>query len=67
MISGVKTAEKRRILQPAVVGHVLLELVHLVAQQGGVGDPKCGTEIKSQYLTSIQRWWSQVSRILQHS
>ena len=63
LISGVKKSEKRRILQPAVVGHVLLELVHLVAQQGCVWDPKCGTEKKSQYLTGIQWWWFQVSRM----
>ena len=62
LICGVKKNEKHRILQPVVVGHVLLELVHLVAQQGCVWDPKCGTEIKSQYLTSIQWCWSQVSQ-----
>ena len=63
LISGVKKSEKRCILQPAVVGHVLLELVHLVAQQGCVRDPKCGTEKKSRYLTGIQWWWFQVSRM----
>ena len=63
MITDVKTAEKRRILQTAEVVHVLLELVHLVALQGGVPDPKCGTEKKSRYLTGIQWWWFQVSRM----
>ena len=63
LISGFKTSEKRRILQPAVLPHVLLQLVHLVAQQGCVRDPKCGTKIKSRYLTGIQWWWSQVSRM----
>ena len=63
MISDVKTAEKRRILQPAEVVHVLLDLVHLVALQGGVPDPKCGTEKKSRYLTGIQWCWFQVSRM----
>ena len=48
---------------PVEVGHVLLELVHLVAQQGCVRDPKCGTEKKSRYLTGIQWWWFQVSRM----
>ena len=43
MISGVKTAKKRRLWQPAGVVHVLHELVHLVAHQGCVRDPKCGT------------------------
>ena len=44
------------------VPHDVLVAVHHVAHQGGVLDPKCGTNIKMPPLTGIFWCWSQVSR-----
>ena len=40
-----KIAENRRNVQHVDLPHDLLLVVHLVGQQGGVLDPKCGTSI----------------------
>ena len=62
MIPFAKVAENCHYLLPVEVPHDVLVGVPLVAHQGGVLDPKCGTNIKMPPLTGIFWCWFQVSR-----
>ena len=53
MIPFAKVAENCHYLLPVEVPHDVLVGVPLVAHQGGVLDPKCGTNIKMPPLTGI--------------